>query len=159
TGNIELKHNGKVVTKQQVNAGDLFSHTIELASNSNQLELAFTALEGPTLDKQLPRYEVKRVRLPNPLQLHVSPSGTASGNGSAAKPLDFATAVALLPAGGTIILQEGDYQGITIPVTASGTAEQMKYLKAAEGKVRIVSEFQHDANYWHYENIEVAGAQ
>ncbi|EOA6617244.1 exopolygalacturonate lyase [Vibrio vulnificus] len=159
TGNIELKHNGKVVTKQQVNAGDLFSHTIELASNSNQLELAFTALEGPTLDKQLHRYEVKRISLPSPLQLHVSPSGTASGNGSAEKPLDFLSAVNLLPAGGTIILQDGDYQGITLPITASGTAELPKQLKAAGDKVRFVSEYQHNANYWHYENIEVAGAQ
>ncbi|EOY4513461.1 exopolygalacturonate lyase [Vibrio vulnificus] len=159
SGTVELKHNGKTVSSKKLNAGELFSQQVELNRDKNQFELTFTAIEGPTLDKQILRYEVTRVSLPNPLQLHVSPSGTASGNGSAAKPLDFATAVALLPAGGTIILQEGDYQGITIPVTASGTAEQMKYLKAAEGKVRIVSEFQHDANYWHYENIEVAGAQ
>ncbi|EGR1511745.1 exopolygalacturonate lyase [Vibrio vulnificus] len=159
SGTVELKHNGKTVSSKKVNAGELFSQQVELNRDKNQFELTFTAIEGPTLDKQILRYEVTRVSLPNPLQLHVSPSGTASGNGSAAKPLDFATAVALLPAGGTIILQEGDYQGITIPVTASGTAEQMKYLKAAEGKVRVVSEFQHDANYWHYENIEVAGAQ
>ncbi|EMN6199281.1 exopolygalacturonate lyase [Vibrio vulnificus] len=159
SGTVELKHNGKTVSSKKVNAGELFSQQVELNRDKNQFELTFTAIEGPTLDKQILRYEVTRVSLPNPLQLHVSPSGTASGNGSAAKPLDFATAVALLPAGGTIILQEGDYQGITIPVTASGTPEQMKYLKAAEGKVRIVSEFQHDANYWHYENIEVAGAQ
>ncbi|ELC9717235.1 exopolygalacturonate lyase [Vibrio vulnificus] len=159
SGTVELKHNGKTVSSKKVNAGELFSQQVELNRDKNQFELTFTAIEGSTLDKQILRYEVTRVSLPNPLQLHVSPSGTASGNGSAAKPLDFATAVALLPAGGTIILQEGDYQGITIPVTASGTAEQMKYLKAAEGKVRIVSEFQHDANYWHYENIEVAGAQ
>ncbi|EPQ8523071.1 right-handed parallel beta-helix repeat-containing protein [Vibrio vulnificus] len=159
SGTVELKHNGKTVSSKKVNAGELFSQQVELNRDKNQFELTFTAIEGPTLDKQILRYEVTRVSLPNPLQLHVSPSGTASGNGSAAKPLDFATAVALLPAGGTIILQEGDYQGITIPVTASGTAEQMKYLKAAEGKVRLVSEFQHDANYWHYENIEVAGAQ
>ncbi|OJI32542.1 Pectate disaccharide-lyase precursor [Vibrio vulnificus] len=159
SGTVELKHNGKTVSSKKVNAGELFSQQVELNRDKNQFELTFTAIEGPTLDKQILRYKVTRVSLPNPLQLHVSPSGTASGNGSAAKPLDFATAVALLPAGGTIILQEGDYQGITIPVTASGTAEQMKYLKAAEGKVRIVSEFQHDANYWHYENIEVAGAQ
>ncbi|EKO5174068.1 exopolygalacturonate lyase [Vibrio vulnificus] len=159
SGTVELKHNGKTVSSKKVNAGELFSQQVELNRDKNQFELTFTAIEGPTLDKQILRYEVTRVSLPNPLQLHVSPSGTASGNGSAAKPLDFATAVALLPAGGTIILQEGDYQGITIPVTASGTAEQMKYLKAAEGKVRIVSEFQHNANYWHYENIEVAGAQ
>ncbi|EJA3102189.1 exopolygalacturonate lyase [Vibrio vulnificus] len=159
SGTVELKHNGKTVSSKKVNAGELFSQQVELNRDKNQFELTFTAIEGPTSDKQILRYEVTRVSLPNPLQLHVSPSGTASGNGSAAKPLDFATAVALLPAGGTIILQEGDYQGITIPVTASGTAEQMKYLKAAEGKVRIVSEFQHDANYWHYENIEVAGAQ
>ncbi|RZP54459.1 exopolygalacturonate lyase [Vibrio vulnificus] len=159
SGTVELKYNGKTVSSKKVNAGELFSQQVELNRDKNQFELTFTAIEGPTLDKQILRYEVTRVSLPNPLQLHVSPSGTASGNGSAAKPLDFATAVALLPAGGTIILQEGDYQGITIPVTASGTAEQMKYLKAAEGKVRIVSEFQHDANYWHYENIEVAGAQ
>ncbi|HDY7692194.1 TPA: exopolygalacturonate lyase [Vibrio vulnificus] len=159
SGTVELKHNGKTVSSKKVNAGELFSQQVELNRDKNQFELTFTAIEGPTLDKQILRYEVTRVSLPNPLQLHVSPSGTASGNGSAAKPLDFATAVALLPAGGTIILQEGDYQGITIPVTASGTAEQMKYLKAAEGKVRIVSEFQHDANYWHYENVEVAGAQ
>ncbi|MBN8123524.1 right-handed parallel beta-helix repeat-containing protein [Vibrio vulnificus] len=159
SGTVELKHNGKTVSSKKVNAGELFSQQVELNRDKNQFELTFKAIEGPTLDKQILRYEVTRVSLPNPLQLHVSPSGTASGNGSAAKPLDFATAVALLPAGGTIILQEGDYQGITIPVTASGTAEQMKYLKAAEGKVRVVSEFQHDANYWHYENIEVAGAQ
>ncbi|MCV5332769.1 right-handed parallel beta-helix repeat-containing protein, partial [Escherichia coli] len=87
------------------------------------------------------------------------PNGSDKGNGSQAQPLDFATAVELLPAGGTIILKDGDYQGMEIPLTASGSADKLKHLRAEGDNVRFVSELRHEANYWHYQGIEVAGAQ
>src|SRR5699024_285752 len=73
-------------------------------------------------------------------------------------PLDLATAVELLAPGGTIWLTQGDYPSFTLPLTASGTAGQLKKLQGIAGKVRFTGELLHQANYWHYSDIEVSGA-
>ncbi|WEM44375.1 exopolygalacturonate lyase (plasmid) [Photobacterium sp. DA100] len=159
TGAFELKHNGKVVTKQLVAAGELFHHLIDLDETENAVDVVFTAVEGPEQEPQSLSYNVEFTPAANAMELYAAPNGSSEGGGSADHPYDLATAMAVLPAGGTILLKDGDYQGITVPVTASGTAEQPKTLRAMGEKVRFVSEFHHDANYWHYQNIEVAHAQ
>ena len=68
-------------------------------------------------------------------------------------------AVELLPPGGTIVLEDGDYPGLTLPVSASGTPEAMKTLKTAGDKVRFTGDYLHEASYWNVSNIEVAGAR
>ncbi|MDV5168612.1 right-handed parallel beta-helix repeat-containing protein [Photobacterium rosenbergii] len=158
-GTFELKQNGTTVVKQSVTAGDLFHHQVELDEAKNELELVFTAIEGPELDSKVLTYNIEFSPAANPMELYVAANGKADGHGTADSPMDLATAIELLPAGGTILLQDGDYQGITIPVTASGTSEKVKTLRAMGDKVRFVSEFKHEANYWHYHNIEVAKAQ
>ncbi len=159
SGEFEVLHNDKVVAKQTVTAGELFSQWLTLDSGANQMEVRFTAIDGPNKETQAHRYSVDVVSLPDPMTLYVAPNGSDKGNGSQAQPLDFATAVELLPAGGTIILKDGDYQGMEIPLTASGSVDKLKHLRAEGDNVRFVSELRHEANYWHYQGIEVAGAQ
>lgn len=159
SGEFELLHNGKSVVKQTVNAGELFSHRLTLANDVNELDVKFKAIDGPNTELQSHRYSVDLVAVDNPMVLYVAPNGSATGNGSHSQPLDLATAVELLPAGGTIYLKEGDYQGIEIPLTASGSPDKIKYLRADGDNVRFISELLHEANYWHYQGIEVAGAQ
>ena len=159
SGEFEVLHNGKSVAKQAVSAGELLSEWITLGNDSNELEVKFTAIDGPQQQVQSHRYNVELVAVANPMTLYVAPNGSTKGNGSLAQPFDLATAVELLPAGGTIILKDGDYQGMEIPLTASGSADKIKYLRAEGENVRFVSELRHEANYWHYQNIEVAGAQ
>ncbi|PSU34810.1 right-handed parallel beta-helix repeat-containing protein [Photobacterium lutimaris] len=159
SGTFELKRGGTTVVKKAVTAGELFHHTVDLHKAENKLDLVFTAVEGPEMDSKTLSYNVEYTPSINPMELYVAHNGSADGDGSADSPFDLKTAIELLPAGGTILLQDGDYAGITIPITASGTAEQTKTLRAVGDKVRFISEFHHDANYWHYHNIEVAHAQ
>lgn len=159
SGEFEVLHNGKLVAKQKVNAGELLSEWVTLGNDANELEVKFTAIDGPQQQTQSHSYNVELVTLANPMEVYVAPDGSATGNGTQSQPLDLATAVELLPAGGTILLQNGDYQGIEIPLTASGSVNKIKSLRADGSQVRFVSELVHDANYWHYQGIEVAGAQ
>lgn len=159
TGKFEVRQNGKVITTEQVAAGDLLNHTATLSTGSNEFAVTFTAVEGPDLDAKTETFSVERASVSNPNAIYVAPNGTVQGTGSQEQPLDLATAIELVPAGGTIKLTKGDYESLTLPITVSGTVEQPKSLKAIEEGVRFVGQLEHDANYWHYEDIEVAGAR
>ncbi|MEH0740357.1 exopolygalacturonate lyase [Vibrio cholerae] len=159
TGQFELAQAGKVIASAQVEAGQLFNHTVKLAAANTEFTLTYTPIEGPSLEAMTETFTVAKQALTNAEQIVVAPNGKANGKGTQASPLDLASAVELLPAGGTITLLPGDYQEITLPITVSGTAEKMKYLTAPEGKVRFVGDFNHDASHWHVEGIEVAGAR
>ncbi|MGF1861316.1 right-handed parallel beta-helix repeat-containing protein [Photobacterium profundum] len=158
TGTFEVSQNGNVIANTNVNAGELFNHTAMLSKGDNDFSVTFTALEGPNRDAMTETFSVTRVELSNPEQIYVSPRGSAKADGSPSLPFDLASAIEMLPAGGTIVLQQGDYAQLTLPISVSGTAEEPKYLKAENNKVRFVGELVHKANYWHYEGIEVAGA-
>lgn len=159
SGHFELIQKGKIIAKAQVNAGELFSHSVKLVENESKFTLAYTASEGPDLKTKNETFTVTKVSVSDPLQLIVSADGKPSASGSFEQPLDLASAIELVPAGGTIKLLAGDYPALTLPISVSGTAEKMKYLKAAEPGVRFVGHLKHQANYWHYQGIEVAGAQ
>jgi pectate disaccharide-lyase len=159
TGQFEVRQNGKVIATEQVTAGDLLKHTATLSTGSNEFAVTFTAIEGPDLNAKTETFSVEKASVSNVNAIYVAPNGTAEGTGSQAQPLDLATAIELVPAGGTIKLTKGDYQGLMLPISVSGTAEQPKSLKAVEEGVRFVGQLEHNANYWHYEDIEVAGAR
>jgi len=77
----------------------------------------------------------------------------ADACGTAKSPLDLATAVALVPAGGKIILAAGDYPKIDIPVSASGLKDKLKVLET-DGKA-VIHGMLLDASYWHLKAIEI----
>ncbi|KGY13185.1 exopolygalacturonate lyase [Vibrio tubiashii] len=159
SGEFEVFKNGQSVGKQMVSAGELLIHVITLNSDNTEVTVKFAPIDGPTQDVQSNTFNVELVALQNPMELYVAPNGTKNGTGTSERPLDLATAVELLPAGGTIILKNGDYQGTVVPLSASGSEGQVKNLRAEGDKVRFISELRHDAHYWHFRDIEVAGAQ
>ncbi|MGR5254010.1 right-handed parallel beta-helix repeat-containing protein [Vibrio astriarenae] len=159
TGTFELFVEDKLITSEQVAAGTLFNHLIDLDSESTRIAIHFTPIEGPSKGKMVEEFEVTKHELPDPMNLYVSPDASSRGTGSLNEPLNLATAIELIPAGGTIHLLSGDYQQTTLPITASGTEDNVKHIKAAENGVRFIGDVNHDANYWHYEGIEVAGAR
>ncbi|MGR5177136.1 right-handed parallel beta-helix repeat-containing protein [Vibrio parahaemolyticus] len=159
SGVYEAVHNGQVLAKEQVTAGEMFHKLAALSAQSNEFEIRFTPIEGPTKETQIERFSVTKKAVVNPERIIVSPSGTGLGDGSEQTPLDLASAITLLAPGGTIVLKDGDYEGLTVPLTVSGTPGQPKHLIAEGDSVRFISQLEHDANYWHYEGIVVAGAR
>lgn len=102
----------------------------------------------------------------------VAPSGTSTGSGSVASPMDVVTAVAGISAGDTILVQAGTYAlsaTIRIDSLNNGIEGKRKVLRAAPG-ARPVFDYSAQAygaanrgillqgNWWAIEGIEVANA-
>ncbi len=158
SGTYTLTQQGKVIAEQQRPAGESFLHQVDLIEPVSQFELSFKASEGPQLEPVVMPYQVTLVEVADPKLIYVASDAKAGGDGSLDRPLSFTDAVLKLAPGGTLILADGDYDSATVPVTVSGTPDAVKSLKAAGDKVRFVGELVHQANHWHYDNIEVAGA-
>src|SRR5699024_6220360 len=141
-GEFVASYNGQQVARQTVAAGELFSHIVKL-SELNQFSITFLPLEGPQRVAQNHRFEVTQRSVADALQLYVAPDGKPQNSGTLQSPLDLATAVELLAPGGTIWLTQGDYPSFTLPLTASGTAGQLKKLQGIAGKVRFTGELLH----------------
>ncbi|WP_165313761.1 right-handed parallel beta-helix repeat-containing protein [Vibrio ziniensis] len=141
-----------LIDKQSVNAGDFFKFDTSLNAGNNEFSVTYTPSEGPDLTSKTYQQLVEKVVLPDPMNISVNPDGS-NGN------LDLETAIKLVAPGGIITLEDGDYQGITIPVTVSGTAEAPKTLVAKGNNVRFIGDIQHNASYWNVSNLEVAGAR
>jgi len=153
SGTFSVSHEGKtLVDKQSVNAGDFFRFDTSLTSSMTQFTVSYTPTEGPDLTPKTYQQNVEKVKLADPMNISVNPDGS---NGH----LDLATAIELVAPGGIITLEDGDYQGITIPVSASGTADAPKTLLAKGDNVRFLGDVQHNASYWNVSDIEVAGAR
>ncbi len=86
-------------------------------------------------------------------KLYAAPEGQPQAKGTVDSPLDLASAVELVPAGGEIILAAGDYPQTTIPLSASGLKDQTKTLKA-DGKA-VIHGLLLDASYWHLAGIDI----
>lgn len=153
SGTFSLTQNGQsLVDNQAVSAGDMFHFPTTLVQANTDFQVTYTPIEGPDRQPISYQHTVTKQVLANPMEIRVNPQGK---NGR----LTLARAVELLPPGGTILLEDGDYEGLTLPVSASGTPEQIKTLKAVGNKVRFVGEYLHQANYWQVANIEVFGAR
>jgi len=153
TGTFSVSQDGQtLLDKQQVSAGDMFGFPTTLKQPSTAFQLTYTPIEGPDQHPISYQYNVVKTVLDNPMEIRVNPKGTQGR-------LTLAEAVKVLPPGGTILLEDGDYEGLTLPVSASGTPEQMKTLKAVGDKVRFLGDYLHEASYWNVSNIEVAGAR
>jgi len=152
SGSFSLSQDGKsLVNNQEVTSGTMFRYPTKLMHIKNHIVVNFTPSEGPNRSTILDAYTVTKIDMPNPMRLIVNPKGI---NGR----LDLATAIKLLPPGGTITMESGDYSQLTIPVSASGTPEQRKTLKAVKG-ARVIGPYLHDGNYWNVSNLEVDGGR
>lgn len=153
SGTFSVSQQGKVVVeKQDVPAGDFFRFDATLTSPSTAFTVTYTPTEGPDLTPKTYQQKVEKVNLADPMNISVNPDGS---NGH----LDLATAIELVAPGGIITLEDGDYQGITIPISASGTADLPKTLLAKGEHVRFLGDIQHNASYWNVSDIEVSGAR
>ncbi|ENE9346366.1 exopolygalacturonate lyase [Vibrio fluvialis] len=153
SGTFSVAQNGQwLADKQAVSAGEMFGFPTTLTQANTQFDVTFTPIEGPSLQPLSYQYQVEKVALANPMEIRVNPNGS---NGR----MTLDASVELLPPGGTIVLEDGDYPGLTLPVSASGTPEAMKTLKTAGDKVRFTGDYLHEASYWNVSNIEVAGAR
>ncbi|WP_432460876.1 right-handed parallel beta-helix repeat-containing protein [Agarivorans sp. QJM3NY_25] len=153
SGQFSLSQDGQsLVENQHVAAGEMFSYPTQLAQSNTKFDLSFTPLEGPDTSAIQTQYKVVKQALKNPMQILVNPQGD---NGR----LSLADAIQLVPPGGTILLEDGDYPGLEIPISASGTPDHMKTLKAKGNKVRITDAYLHDASYWNISGLEVIGAR
>ncbi|TRN24444.1 right-handed parallel beta-helix repeat-containing protein [Vibrio furnissii] len=153
SGTFSVTQNGQLLAdKQAVSAGEMFGFPTTLTQASTQFNVTFTPIEGPDLQPLSYQQSVEKVAVNNPMEIRVNPNGTDGR-------MTLDAAVKLLPPGGTIVLEDGDYAGLTLPVSASGTPEAMKTLKTAGDQVRFVGDYLHQANYWNVSNIEVFGAR
>lgn len=153
SGTFSVTQNGRsLVDTLPVSAGDMMRVPAILNQTQTPFEVTWTPAEGPDRQPLSYQYTVERITMPNPMEIRVNPTGTDGY-------MTLEQAVTALPPGGTIVLQDGDYSGLTIPVSASGTPGAVKTLKAAGKKVRFTGDYLHQASYWHVSNIEVAGAR
>lgn len=152
-GNYSVTQNGQVIVeKQSIPAGDMFGFNTTLKEAKTQFQVIYTPIEGPDLQPISYQYQVDKVALKNPMEIRVNPQGTDGR-------VTLQKAIELLPPGGTILLEDGDYDGLKLPVSASGTPDKMKTLKAVGNNVRFIGEYLHEASYWNVSNIEIFGAQ
>ncbi|MGN1369656.1 MAG: hypothetical protein ACI4WX_12370 [Aristaeellaceae bacterium] len=101
-------------------------------------------------------------------EIHVSPSGTPSGRGTADSPLTLATAVQYVRPGQTILLAEGTYNfvaALRIPHGIDGTADApIRMIADPNAESRPVLDFKgltagivHGGDYWYFEGFDVTG--
>lgn len=102
-------------------------------------------------------------------EIHVSPSGTPNGLGTADSPLTLAAAVQHVRPGQTILLAEGEYSfsaALRIPHGLDGTAEApIRVIADPNAANRPVLDFKgltagivHGGDYWYFEGFDVTGA-
>ncbi|WP_437888182.1 right-handed parallel beta-helix repeat-containing protein [Phytobacter sp. V91] len=152
-GQFSVRQNEVVIgSDKPVKAGEMFALPAKLQAQ-NTFQLIFTPTSGKDKTPVEQSIKVERVAALSGSTLHVSPEGKADANGTASAPLDLATAIAMVPAGGKIVLAAGDYPQTEIPLSASGLKGKLKTLEA-NGKA-VIHGMLLDASYWHLQGIEI----
>ncbi|MFG2651404.1 carbohydrate-binding protein [Streptomyces sp. NPDC048436] len=144
--------------------------TVPVKSGSNIIRLSPTSTGG------LPNIDYLDVEVgdapPASSALYVAPNGKDSGTGTQADPTTLTSAIARVPANGTIYMRGGSYgfsQTITIPAGNDGTSSARKKLLAYPGETPVLnfSAMSEDpanrglavnASYWHIKGIVVERA-
>ena len=168
---------GKVLLKNtEVKANEKVTLDVKLALGNNKYKVTFTpdADYVPGEYQKLASYEaVSFEHVVNykaygeaGASLYVSPSGSASGNGTKENPLDIYTAVKYVQAGQTIVIMEGTYNlksTVKVERGIDGTAENMIYMVAdPESETRPVFDFGGRCagmvlagDYWYFKGFDV----
>ncbi|MGL4430699.1 MAG: right-handed parallel beta-helix repeat-containing protein [Silvania sp.] len=149
-GTFNVRQNEVVIgNAKAVKAGEMYSLPTRLEQTSH-FALTFTPTQGEPVTQQ---FSVERIAERKTDILYAAPDGKPDAQGTAAAPLDVATAITLLAPGGKLVLKSGDYPRAQIPLTASGTPDKLKTLEA-DGKV-VIHGLLLDASYWHIKGIDV----
>ena len=119
----------------------------------NDFRLTFTPTSTENASPVATQFSVEKLADNATTTLYASPEGKAGAEGSKNAPMDLMTAINLLPVGGKIVLQAGEYPRSTIPLSASGSPDKVKTLQA-DGKA-VIKGLLVDASYWHINGIEI----
>lgn len=150
-GRITVRQDEVVIGQDKtVKAGEMLTQPAVLKDKST-FEVIFTPANGAKTLTQTLKVEQSANITGN--TLYVAPEGQQQAKGTAESPLDLASAIDLVPAGGEIILAAGDYPQTVIPLSASGLKDKTKTLKAA-GKA-VIHGLLLDASYWHIDGVEI----
>ncbi len=150
-GRITVRQDEVVIGQDKaVKAGEMFTQPAVLKDKST-FEVTFTpTTSAKTLTQTLTVEQSANI---TGNTLYAAPEGQTQTKGTAESPLDLASAVELVPAGGEIILAAGDYPQTVIPLSASGLKDKTKTLKAA-GKA-VIHGLLLDASYWHIVGVDI----
>lgn len=138
--------------EKPVKAGEMYTVPATLSGNAT-FAVTFTPTSISDNTPVSQQIKVEKIAGPTAATLYVAPQGKSEGKGTAASPLDLTSAIRLLPPGGKIVLQAGDYAQTVIPLSASGVRDKQKILQA-DGKA-VIHGLLVDASYWHIKGIEV----
>ncbi|MGG7448452.1 right-handed parallel beta-helix repeat-containing protein [Kosakonia oryzendophytica] len=153
-GLFTVRQNEVVIGNDKpVKAGEMYTLPTTLSGDTSAFVLTFTPTSGDDKTPVTQTINVERATATTAATIHVAADGKTDGEGTAASPLDLATAINLLPPGGTLALKAGDYARTEIPLTASGLQGKLKTLQA-DGKV-VIHGLLLDASYWHIKGIEI----
>lgn len=159
-GKITVTQDGNVIASNvAVSAGQHYASTLTISGASSSIKLDYTPTDGPSTATISKTVTVTKKEFADPANLYASPSGTSSGAGTSASPLDVATAANYVAPGGTVHLLDGTYStALTLPLTASGGEGKLKKLVVDnKGGVIFTRALTLDASYWHIKGIEIAG--
>lgn len=138
--------------EKPVKAGEMYTVPATLSGNAT-FSVTFTPTSISDNTPVSQQIKVEKIAGPTTATLYVTPQGKSEGEGTVASPLDLTSAIRLLPPGGKIVLQAGDYAQTEIPLSASGLRDKQKILQA-DGKA-VIHGLLVDASYWHIKGIEV----
>jgi polygalacturonase len=159
SGSMTVSQDGtEIVSKADVIGGEQFKAPAVLSESGGEFSLTFVPSEGADAGKQISKtFQVKREDYGK--NLYVSPEGSDSATGTASDPMSIDMAIKKLVPSGIIFMNEGTYQPIQIPLTASGNEHNRKNLTAI-GKVTITGNlkiFVLDSDYWNVLGLDVDG--
>ncbi|MGK3225627.1 right-handed parallel beta-helix repeat-containing protein [Enterobacter soli] len=135
-----------------VKAGEMYTLPATLGEK-NDFRLTFTPTSTENASPVATQFSVEKLPDNPTTTLYVSPEGKAGAEGSKSAPMDLTTAINLLPVGGKIVLQAGEYPRSAIPLSASGSPDKVKTLQA-DGNA-VIKGLLVDASYWHINGIEI----
>ncbi|HEH9415287.1 TPA: hypothetical protein SIA28_003963 [Aeromonas salmonicida] len=152
---------GQTVTLQ---AGNFSQLPLVLAEGENLLQLTFTPTsqpDAPAAEQKVQQIVITRepARVADVRHIYVSPTGQADNAGTRTAPVDLATALEQLVPGGTIVLADGHYPGMTLAAEQSGLPGEPKRL-VAEHRHRAVftgQTSQLNASFWHLDGLVFDG--
>ncbi|WP_040977013.1 right-handed parallel beta-helix repeat-containing protein [Necropsobacter massiliensis] len=158
-GQFILNQKGKPAFRSAlIKAGEFMTYKMKLIAAHTELNVQFIPEEKLKEKGFATTFNIEYSQLTQPDLLYVAPKGTADGDGSQQKPLDLNTALQLLPPGGTIQLQPGEYPAVEISAESSGLKGALKTLQGSQDQVKFVGEVRHNASFWNVKDIEVEGA-
>lgn len=152
-GLFSVRQNEVVIGENKpVKAGEMFTLPATLKDN-NSFQITFTPTSGGDRSPVEQQLTVNQYKAAANSTLYAAADGKSDAKGTAEAPLDLASAIALVPPGGKVVLAAGDYAKTDIPLSASGLENGRKTLEAT-GKA-VIHGMLLDAHYWTIRGIDI----